>query len=65
MYDINFFQKSFSLKKNITFGELSINEFAAIEKELEELRDKEPTIFNIETTKALYELKYEIFHLEK
>ncbi len=50
MYDINFFQKSFPLKKNITSGELSINEFVIIEKELEELRDKEPTIFNIETT---------------
>ena len=50
MYDINFFQKSFPLKKNITSGELSTNEFVIIEKELEELRDKEPTIFNIETT---------------
>ena len=50
MYDINFFEKSFPLKKNITSGKLSINEFEIIEKELEELRDKEPTIFNIETT---------------
>ena len=50
MYDINFIQKSHSLKKKITMGELSLNEIKTIEQELNILRDKKPTIFNIETT---------------
>ena len=50
MYDIDFYKKSFPLKKNITQGKLSLNEVQDIEKELEKLRDKAPTIFNIETT---------------
>ncbi len=50
MYDINFIQKSHSLKKKITKGELSLNEITVIENELEILRNKKPTIFNIETT---------------
>ena len=31
-------------------GELSLNEIKTIEQELDILRDKKPTIFNIETT---------------
>ena len=50
MYDINFIQNSHSLKKKITRGELSKSEITTIEHELEILRDKKPTIFNIETT---------------
>ena len=50
MFDINFYKKSYPIKKDITQGKLSLNEFKTIEKELETLRDKTPTIFNIETT---------------
>ena len=50
MFDIDFYKKSFPLKKDITQGKLSLNEVQDIEIELEKLRDKAPTIFNIETT---------------
>ena len=50
MYDINFFKKSHPIKKRITNGSLSLSEANIIEKEMEILRDKNPTIFNIETT---------------
>ena len=50
MYDIDFYKNSFPLKKNITQGKLSLLEVENIEKELERLRKKAPTIFNIETT---------------
>ena len=50
MYDIDFYKNSFPLKKNITQGKLSLLEVENIEKELEKLRKKAPTIFNIETT---------------
>lgn len=50
MYDINFYKKSYSLKSKITNGDLSLNDAVNIEKELEKLRKKNPTIFNIETT---------------
>ncbi len=50
MFDINFYKKSFKIKKDITNGKLSINQFETIERELEYLRKKKPTIFNIETT---------------
>ena len=49
MYDINFFKKSHPIKKRITNGSLSLSEANIIEKEMEILRDKNPTIFNIET----------------
>ena len=49
MYDINFFKRSFPLKK-ITSYKLNYSEVNTIEKELEILRDKSPTLFNIETT---------------
>ena len=38
------------MKKKITKDELSLNEINTIEQELDILRDKKPTIFNIETT---------------
>ena len=50
MFDINFYKKSYPIKKNITQGKLSLNEFETIEKEFEALRNKTPAIFNIETT---------------
>ena len=50
MFDINFYQKSFPLKQKITERKLSFEEAQTIEKELENLRNKAPTIFNIETT---------------
>ena len=50
MYDINFYKKSYPLKQDITEGKLSLKEVQNIEKELENLRNKAPTIFNIETT---------------
>ncbi len=50
MFDIDFFKNSFSLKKKICSRNLTINEAEAIEQELEKLRSKSPTIFNIETT---------------
>ena len=50
MYDINFFKNSYNLKKKITSQTLSSSDTKVIEKELEYLRDKKPTLFNIETT---------------
>ena len=50
MFDINFFKKSYPLKKNLTEGRMSLEQKQNIEKELEKLRSKSPTIFNIETT---------------
>jgi 2-iminoacetate synthase ThiH len=50
MFDINFYKNSFPIKKKITQGKLSLHEANNIEKELEILRNKTPTIFNIETT---------------
>lgn len=50
MYDINFFKESFKLKKKIVSKVLTFNDLKSIESELELLRNKKPTIFNIETT---------------
>ncbi len=50
MFDINFYKKSYPIKKDITSGKLNTNDVSQIEKELEILRNKAPTIFNIETT---------------
>ncbi len=50
MFDINFFKKSFELKRKITSKSLTFSDLKNIESELEYLRNKEPTIFNIETT---------------
>ncbi len=50
MYDINFFKESYKLKKKITNKELSFSNLKYIEDELEFLRNKNPTVFNIETT---------------
>lgn len=50
MYDINFFQKSYPLKKKIVKGELTINDADDISAELDFLRSNNPRIYNIETT---------------
>jgi radical SAM protein with 4Fe4S-binding SPASM domain len=50
MFDINFFKNSYNIKSKIISNELSSNDIDAISKELEFIRDKNPTIFNIETT---------------
>ena len=50
MFDIDFFKNSFDLKKRIVDRKFSENDYLTLEKELENLRSKTPTIFNIETT---------------
>ena len=50
MYDINFFKNSSEIKKKITSGLLSKKEADDISAELDLLRDKNPYIYNIETT---------------
>jgi radical SAM protein with 4Fe4S-binding SPASM domain len=50
MYDINFFQKSQSIKEKIVKGDFQLDDAGSIEKELENLRSQSPKIFNIETT---------------
>lgn len=50
MYDINFFEKSNNLKKKITAGEIKLADASEIDFEFENLRNKFPHIYNIETT---------------
>jgi radical SAM protein with 4Fe4S-binding SPASM domain len=50
MFDISFFQKSYKIKNKIASKSFSDENINDIEKELEVLRKKKPTIFNIETT---------------
>ena len=50
MYDINFFKRSSDIKKKITGRLLSKKEADDISAELDILRDKNPFIYNIETT---------------
>jgi radical SAM protein with 4Fe4S-binding SPASM domain len=50
MFDITFFKKSYQLKNKIANRLLADKDINDIEKELEFLRNKNPTIFNIETT---------------
>ena len=50
MFDINFFKNSFDIKKKIVNRKFSEKDYKIIESELEDLRSKSPTIFNIETT---------------
>ena len=50
MYDINFFKNSFEIKKKIINRDFSFDNLKLIYDELEFLRSKNPTIFNIETT---------------
>jgi radical SAM protein with 4Fe4S-binding SPASM domain len=50
MYDINFFEKSNSIKKKITSGYFSSGNITEIEETFENLRSKVPYIYNIETT---------------
>jgi radical SAM protein with 4Fe4S-binding SPASM domain len=50
MYDIHFFEKTEALKKRILAGELGTADVAAIEHEMDRLRDRAPHLFNMETT---------------
>ena len=50
MIDINFFKKSYDLKKKIVSNSLSKSNVDDITAELEYIRDKNPFIYNIETT---------------
>lgn len=50
MYDINFFKNSYNLKKKIVSFKLNSEQIKNIEDELEAIRNKKPTVFNIETT---------------
>jgi radical SAM protein with 4Fe4S-binding SPASM domain len=50
MFDINFFKKSFPTKKKIIERVFSEDNALEIDKEFELIRNKKPTIFNIETT---------------
>ena len=49
MIDINFFKKSYDLKKKIVSNSLSKSNVDDITAELEYIRDKNPFIYNIET----------------
>ena len=50
MFDINFFKNSYDIKSRIISNELSNKDIEEISKELEFIRDKNPKVFNIETT---------------
>ena len=50
MYDIHFFQNSSKIKYQITSLEMTSEDIQTIENELENIRNKEPHIYNIETT---------------
>ena len=50
MFDIKFYKNTYPIKKEITEGKISLEELENLEKEFEALRNKVPTIFNIETT---------------
>lgn len=52
MFDINFYMKVFELKKNLMKGELRNKNKQHVFKKIEELRNKRPVIYNIETTNA-------------
>jgi len=48
MYDINFYMKSYELKKRLDNGEVFDSSY--IYNHFEEIRDKHPVVYNIETT---------------
>lgn len=50
MFDIQFFQKSLSLKQKLLKGEFSASDGESIFKQLDSYRSKDPFVFNIETT---------------
>ena len=50
MYDINFFKNSNNLKKEIICGQITSDKVDIIYNELENIRQKFPYIYNIETT---------------
>ena len=47
MYDIKFFQNSSKIKNKITSSEMTFEDIQTIEDELENIRNKEPHIYNI------------------
>ena len=50
MYDIDFIKDSYNIRKEIVSRKFKLENINDIEAELEQLRKKKPTIFNIETT---------------
>ena len=50
MFDIHFFQNSSKIKNQITSSQMTSEDIQTIENELENIRNKEPHIYNIETT---------------
>lgn len=50
MYDINFFEKTFELKKQIVSNQWSKKDYLEIFLKFEQQRNMEPYLFNIETT---------------
>ena len=50
MFDIHFFQNSSKIKKQIISSQMTSEDIQTIENELENIRNKEPHIYNIETT---------------
>ncbi len=52
MFDIDYFMKAHELKKRLMAGELKGTDKAALFDKLESLRNREPVVYNIETTNA-------------
>jgi radical SAM protein with 4Fe4S-binding SPASM domain len=52
MIDIDYFMKAHGLKKQLMAGELKGTDKAALFDKLESLRNREPVVYNIETTNA-------------
>jgi len=52
MFEINFYMNVFELKKQLMNGELKGKDKSLLFKKMEELRNKKPVIYNIETTNA-------------
>jgi radical SAM protein with 4Fe4S-binding SPASM domain len=50
MYDIKFFKNTRKLKEDILADKFSFSQTSYLNTQLEELRSKNPTVFNIETT---------------
>lgn len=50
MYDINFLHKTNTIKKDLMNGDLTSKDIISLEKQFENLRSKNPHVFNIETT---------------
>jgi radical SAM protein with 4Fe4S-binding SPASM domain len=50
MFDINFFQNAKHIKKGILNGQIGVDQVNSLFEDFEKLRNKEPYVFNIETT---------------